>query len=96
MHTKGKMITKCKGCGALIFFQDGKPWYARQVPVLQLNQDGSTTQSRAYVSHFVNCPNAADFSGKGKADEKRNHERGNKTQDLQDAAVSPQKGSQTV
>jgi hypothetical protein len=72
-------VTKCKGCGLPIFFKDGTPWYAKKVPVL-IEIDYQTLQpaaaggpkfkrTKAYVSHFVNCPDASRFSGGNKRKE---------------------------
>lgn len=67
-------ITKCKGCGMPIFFRNGTPYYAKKVPVL-IKVDGQEPGSgndwymekRAYVSHFINCPNASDFTKRGES-----------------------------
>jgi hypothetical protein len=62
-------IVKCKGCGADIFFEQGVPWYAKKVPVLigvpNISGVDDQIKTSAYVSHFVNCPKANEFS-KGK------------------------------
>ncbi len=55
-------ITKCKGCGMPIFFQDGKPWYAKQVPFLITYPNDTKVQLKGYVSRFINCPKANQFS----------------------------------
>lgn len=52
-----RKIVKCKGCGAEIFFEQGVPWFAKKVPVLRQQPES------AYVSHFINCPKASQFSG---------------------------------
>ena len=64
MSEPERKIVKCKGCGADIFFEGGIPWYAKKVPVLHLSgpDEGGPTRLSAYVSHFVNCPKANDFS----------------------------------
>lgn len=74
---EGFETTKCRGCGAEIFFAFGVPWYAKNVPVL-VEQDfivhrpegavmeKSQKKISGYVSHFVNCPNAGEFSGSKK------------------------------
>lgn len=64
-----RKIVKCKGCGADIFFEQGIPWYAKRVPILveigPANVELLTPQkTTGYVSHFVNCPKAAEFSRK--------------------------------
>lgn len=53
---------QCKGCGAPIFFEQGTPWYAKKVPVLVRLPGGEMIKDSGYVSHFINCPNAAEFS----------------------------------
>jgi hypothetical protein len=58
-----KRIVLCKGCGMEIFFQDGIPLYAKKVPI---NMDGNSFTQRGYVSHFVNCPKASEFTRKDK------------------------------
>jgi hypothetical protein len=60
-------ITKCKGCGAPIFFEQNVPWYARAVPVLEVGPNGEWIKGTAYVSHFINCPKADSFSKTKKA-----------------------------
>jgi len=64
-------IKKCKGCGAPIFFAGGMPWYAKRVPILVEEQVENTEhgtriishrRETGYVSHFVNCQKASDFS----------------------------------
>lgn len=64
---------RCKGCGKEILFAadpsgrlitlDTKP------PVYQLADDGEHCERARgfYVSHFATCPDAQQFSGKGKA-----------------------------
>ena len=74
-----KRITKCKGCGMPIFFLRGKPWYARKVPIvveksLSVNEYNGKLEEIAdfittgYVSHFINCPKAKEFSKEKKHD----------------------------
>jgi len=58
-----RKIVKCKGCGAPIFFEQGTPWYAKAVPVLEVGPNGEYVKDTAYVSHFINCPKASQFSG---------------------------------
>lgn len=69
-----RKIVKCKGCGADIFFEQGVPWFAKKVPVLRQqpvsvhHQEGAklefiNVKESAYVSHFINCPKASQFSG---------------------------------
>jgi hypothetical protein len=56
-------IVKCKGCGMPIFFEGGIPYYAKAVPVMLITApDGIELKTRGYVSHFVNCPKAKEFS----------------------------------
>jgi len=64
-------ITKCKRCGADIFFDHGIPWYAKPVPILVTHIDdvpmgNVSIKQTGYVSHFVNCPKANEFSKKVK------------------------------
>lgn len=60
-----RKIVKCRGCGADIFFEHGVPWYARKVPVLIENDHPNgpgSAKTSGYVSHFINCPKASEFS----------------------------------
>lgn len=62
-----RKIVECKGCGAKIFFEHGVPWYAKPVPILVTHVDGVpmgnvSIKQTGFVSHFVNCPKANDFS----------------------------------
>jgi hypothetical protein len=60
-----KNIVNCKGCGAGMFFEGGVPWYYKKVPIL-LEIDTSTfKRTSGYVSHFINCPKASQFSKAG-------------------------------
>lgn len=68
---EGFETTKCRGCGAEIFFAFGVPWFAKRVPILvemgPANVALLTPQkTTGWVSHFVNCPNAGEFSGSKK------------------------------
>lgn len=84
-NTTGKKVVPCRGCGAPIFFEQGMPWFAKRVPIL-VEIDYQTLQPAAasgpqyqkttgYVSHFVNCPKAEQFSG-AKREEKRDNANG--------------------
>jgi len=74
-----RKIVKCRGCGADIFFAHGVPFYAKKVPVLvqtaaiNMESCGSIPAEEykvmGYVSHFINCPYANQFS-KGNSDGK--------------------------
>jgi hypothetical protein len=79
MMSDDRKIVKCKGCGADIFFENGVPWWAKKVPVLVAQgfivhrpegaaMEQSEKKVMGYVSHFINCPAASSFSGKGKRD----------------------------
>lgn len=56
-------VVECK-CGQKMFFHDGTPWNYHRSPVL-MRIEGKPVKTRAFVSHFVTCPNASEFSKKG-------------------------------
>ena len=66
-----RKIVKCKGCGADIFFEQGIPWFSKNVPIMRevdekiAHERGFAPKETGYVSHFINCSHANDFS-KGK------------------------------
>jgi hypothetical protein len=78
----GHNVTQCKGCGADIFFSNGTPYYARLVPVMirvsEFNPEVKDAdvlmevRVSGYVSHFVNCKNANQFSRDKKTEARDN------------------------
>jgi hypothetical protein len=61
-----KQTVPCKGCGMPVFFEQGVPWYGKKVPILVRLPGGEYIKDAGYVSHFINCKKANDFSGSKK------------------------------
>ena len=70
-------LGRCKSCSAIIIWaknvESGKmvPLNKRLVAAYELLQDGATTsvvnKGPLYISHFITCPGAANFSKRNKS-----------------------------